>query len=765
MKPRAIKILILLLLICVCPHSEGANWSQNPWYSVPTCPDINLEKDFYSLPKNLSLCTSHVIVVATSTNEVEQFAAQELQTYLYRITNAYIPITSNPSAKHKTLLRVGNRLDERLINADEDEFITQLSPGKLLLSGGGDRGTLYSVYAFLEECLGCRWYYADPHDELIPLMELKQLDNILARGFDKHSRPAMRYRSFMILCGDACVENATEKPPVETQVRPEEERAWLRNQLYLSARMVDWMAKNRANVVVIEGSMGGMHVLPENWDLVKTIFPAIKKRGLQLGIGGHFSTPFLCNLTPGWPGDNAWGPLRGGKRLPVELVCRRFFCTSNPAATDMFLGEIVRFFRANPEFDIWSAWLPDGGRGWCKCPSCKRIAVTQRYLGIFNKVAQTLHAEAARPDSPIAGKTIQVTQIGYNESARPPKTPCKLHDNLAIMPDVYQDFNQPYKAGAGKQWKHYLAQNGGHGLIMFGRWTRTLFTGYHLAPPSTIAETINNLVSDGFIGVENFQGAGGWWVRGLWQYSSAKAMWDPGFSQTDMLEQYYNRYYGPAAKPMREFIEANERAHAACTNNFHYLRNYDTWYPTKGALPGINPARNKNYPGVMDYLNRMLALETTAKRCFANAEKLAATSPDAERIMKRIGKARLSCKYFINQKRHQKHIFEGILHLERAQDANGKAGYMRHLSHASASFSKARECYKQHMQLVEEHTALRNHYSADAGAFWDGGVTWDKRDYSQRWLEITGELQEKAKNKKWGEFKNEKAWKQEYPAR
>jgi len=103
------------------------------------------------------------IVVAQSATETERFAAEELALFLRIVTGAGFPIVEADA-------RPGGRLLVGLAAAREaapdlpsaglapEEIVVRTVGGDLVLAGGSPRGTLYAVYTFLEDVVGCRWW-------------------------------------------------------------------------------------------------------------------------------------------------------------------------------------------------------------------------------------------------------------------------------------------------------------------------------------------------------------------------------------------------------------------------------------------------------------------------------------------------------------------------------------------------------------------------------------------------------------------------------
>jgi hypothetical protein len=103
------------------------------------------------------------IVLAADSGETEKWAADELAFFLHLSTGSAIPVLSDPTPFQNRLL-VGEGA-ARLAGAGFDakslqpeEVIVQTEGHDLILAGGSPRGTLYAVYTFLEDVVGCRWW-------------------------------------------------------------------------------------------------------------------------------------------------------------------------------------------------------------------------------------------------------------------------------------------------------------------------------------------------------------------------------------------------------------------------------------------------------------------------------------------------------------------------------------------------------------------------------------------------------------------------------
>ncbi len=115
-----------------------------------------------------------VITVAAEPSPAQRTAASELQTILKEITGAELPIRAcsevardarqivvGPSARLAELLP-----DVKLDEVGADGIVIRTVGDALVLAGPRPRGTLYAVYTFLEDQVGCRWW--TPTESTIP---------------------------------------------------------------------------------------------------------------------------------------------------------------------------------------------------------------------------------------------------------------------------------------------------------------------------------------------------------------------------------------------------------------------------------------------------------------------------------------------------------------------------------------------------------------------------------------------------------------------
>ncbi|MCX5759345.1 MAG: DUF4838 domain-containing protein [Candidatus Hydrogenedentes bacterium] len=112
--------------------------------------------------------SEYAIVVASDAIAPEQTAARELQEHLQAVTGATLPIVDESQADaHPKRIVVGPNALFRAAFPDiapdtlkYDGIALKTAGDVLYLAGDRPRGTLYAVYAFLEDVAGCRWWTA-----------------------------------------------------------------------------------------------------------------------------------------------------------------------------------------------------------------------------------------------------------------------------------------------------------------------------------------------------------------------------------------------------------------------------------------------------------------------------------------------------------------------------------------------------------------------------------------------------------------------------
>ncbi|MEW6359578.1 MAG: DUF4838 domain-containing protein [Planctomycetota bacterium] len=154
--------------------------------------------------------SDYVIVVGTDASPSEKYAAEELQRFLKEISGAELKIVTDEAEPQPKEIILGNnkhlqRLDAKIDfdKLGKEGFTIRTIPPHLVIAGGKLRGTMYGVYAFLENHLGCRWFTYD-------CSRIPKMDRIVIGNLDDTQVPLLEYRepfAFKAFDGDWAARN------------------------------------------------------------------------------------------------------------------------------------------------------------------------------------------------------------------------------------------------------------------------------------------------------------------------------------------------------------------------------------------------------------------------------------------------------------------------------------------------------------------------------------------------------------------------------
>ena len=134
----------------------------------------------------------YTILYASDSHPAEVNAAKELQRYIYNSTGVLLSMSEDgtPGRENAPEICIGgtNRNEPETFDGQEEAFHIYYKAPRLYIAGGGARGTLYGVYAFLETYLGWRWFAPDTEECVLSgAVEIPADCNL-------YCRPALEYR-------------------------------------------------------------------------------------------------------------------------------------------------------------------------------------------------------------------------------------------------------------------------------------------------------------------------------------------------------------------------------------------------------------------------------------------------------------------------------------------------------------------------------------------------------------------------------------------
>lgn len=254
--------------------------------------------------------------------------------------------------------------------------------------------------------------------------------------------------------------------------------------------------------------------------------------------------------------------LRGGQRKQGD-----WYCTSNPALREIFARGVIAAIERGERNPSVS---PPDGTAYCECEACRkqddpsaiepssgRVSITNRYVDFINDVARRVAAK--HPES-------RLSYYCYADYTQAPTGGAKLAPNVVawIAPIRYCRLHRignpvcPSRVQLDEMlagWSKSASQIG----------YRTY--NYNLAecvvPFSMLSvwkHDIPYLKKSGCVGV-NLETLASWQLYGPHSYLSIRLAYDPDADADRLMADYFQRFLGTAAEPMREYWQAIDEAY------------------------------------------------------------------------------------------------------------------------------------------------------------------------------------------------------------
>jgi hypothetical protein len=467
------------------------------------------------------------IVTAATASPAATTGAQELQYHVRKITGATLPIRTDTEKIDGSRILVGPsaataRLGLQESQFGDQEYLIRCRDNDLVLLGR-EQGTLYAVYDFLERCCDVRWYGPGESQMVLP-----QTATLAVRPLDVRRKPAFVWRavspdwgSESLTMGRALYGNPSA---------PELNLFWSRLRLGGEAYACNHSFQgydNRFWKKYPDTAASFVAAHPE-WFAQGYTESELKDRdGLP---------PQLCFSSQGLLDQ-------------VVADARKYF-----DGRGLELGAVAagRYFAMVP--------MDAGGRaGWCKCPACQAQIDKERWVenrfdsngsaseywfAFVNQVARQI--ATSHPDTFIS----TLAYAGYSYRPRQERLEPNISVQLCLhtrnwwVPGMaenelafYRDWVDHEKGRPLYLWLYYLMPE----------WTPgpriTCFPGFFA---HTLAQQIKMFARDGIRGA---------FIEGVSDqvdtYLTFKLLDDPSLDVDVLLEEFFTRYYGAAATPMK----------------------------------------------------------------------------------------------------------------------------------------------------------------------------------------------------------------------
>ncbi len=130
--------------------------------------------------------SDYSIVVSASSDSLTQLAAQEIQNYIFKVSEVKLEIVNEVTVSGKYIMLGSELLEDHSLFAeldtlDDDGFIIKTEEDNILIIGKKAKADLYAAYTFIEEFLGCRLLSVNeeyiPKNETVGIPEINNIYN------------------------------------------------------------------------------------------------------------------------------------------------------------------------------------------------------------------------------------------------------------------------------------------------------------------------------------------------------------------------------------------------------------------------------------------------------------------------------------------------------------------------------------------------------------------------------------------------------------
>ncbi|HPG65276.1 MAG TPA: DUF4838 domain-containing protein [Candidatus Hydrogenedentes bacterium] len=498
----------------------------------------------------------YAIAVSADPIPAEQTAARELQAYLAEVTGCTLEIISELESRGTgRWIMVGPQasVTEALPNFDwaaagHDGIVMKTAGDNIILAGGRPRGTLYAVYTFLEDVVGCRWWSST--EQYVP------------------KKPTITI------------------PPLDVTYTP---KLRCREAFYRDAFDGTFAARCKCN--------GHFERIPEEY-------------------GGHYTILGWCHtfyqlLPPEeyFEAHPEWYSEIDGKRVKDGAQ----LCLTNDEMRAEFTKKALEWIRRDPSSGIISISQNDW-HGWCTCPACRAVeeeegAHSGPIIRFVNRVAEDVEKEF--PD-------MLIETLAYSYTREAPKL-ARPRDNVVVrLCSIECSYSQPLGTGPQNEtFKRDMDQWSAmaHHLYIWDYVTN--FCNYIQPHPNmrVLAPNIRFFIDHKAIGLFE-QGDSGCSCSDfpeLRAWVLAHLMWNPDRDENALINEFLDGYYGPAAQPLRQYIDLIHNAVEASGIALRcYMPDTSSWF-------------------TLEAMNR-------ASELFDEAERVAAGDPA---LVRRVQRARM----------------------------------------------------------------------------------------------------------------------------
>lgn len=472
-------------------------------------------------PKKQSQCE---VVISDTASVAERRAAEEVARYLTRMTDSSVSVVAESSTTAPVAVFVGRTQHASTVlpkdlHETPERVIIKSVPDGVIVCGGGDRGTLYAAYRFLEQ-LGCRWLTHDPADDIVPKLKSMQFPML-----DVDSTPAFDWRLFR-----------GSFPGLEP---------W-----GLKLGLNGFFSADEAT------TNGGAFYFPKQADGVHTFSQLIP-------ADRYFEAH------PAWFVTQLGSPARQSSEVGGQL------CLTAPRLVDEFSLQVRSIFDGDPNCHVLSI-SPNDGYGWCTCERCRQLDkqlcggreanmgtnriepfVGDRLFWFGNQVAEQI--AKTHPDR-------NLLMLAYVNYVEPPDTIVPASNIIPFVchyaPADYSRAIADPESEANRQFNELLqrwtklSQN----VMVYSYLSKSMWWDLPRPITTTFAADVRHFHQLGIRRYYCQSRLNLWELDGPLYYVITKMLWNPAADPKQIADEWIAGMFGPAATEMKSFYSHVERA-------------------------------------------------------------------------------------------------------------------------------------------------------------------------------------------------------------
>jgi hypothetical protein len=454
-------------------------------------------------PVDLARLDGWDIIVPEDASPSELYAAEEFRAILAKAGGPDLKVTKTPDRPDRHIyIGAGKVMKDSpagfaVDTMGPEDLRIVVRDDRIAIAGGRPRGTLYGVYSFLEDCMGVRFLTADH-------IHVPKLPAALPVGpLDRTYHPPLLFR--WSYYGENSADTA-------------------------------FAARRRVNTVSDDPKLGG--------------------RCGQSLIGHTFGSQ-IPTAKYGKEHPEYYA-LRDGKRLSSgdDWVATQP-CLTDPDVLKIVTASVLEGLKAHPGVENISVSQNDNALH-CLCPKCK--AIDDREGTPMGSLLEFVNAIADVVAKEYPG--VKVGTLSYWYTRQPPKTirprPNVQIQLCSIECCVVHPIDDP-SCEKNRRFCSDMAEWGKLTDNIFIWNYNTNFSNYLLPFPNlrVIGPNVRHFVKNGAKGIF-LQASGnntGSELSDLRNYVMSGVLWDPSRDAEKLVDEFLTLHYGPAAPPIRAWIE------------------------------------------------------------------------------------------------------------------------------------------------------------------------------------------------------------------